>query len=144
MQQHAESYQTYTVTVRREDESHSRASAGPHSLMLGTRRGDQDAGFNAAQTLLAALGACLISNLTYFAALMRLDVPDIRVDVSGLRADDPPGLFEITYKVDVVSSAPEEKLQKLFDLAVKWGTVTNTLAEGVMPQGELLIRRPPS
>jgi len=137
-------FQQYDVTVTRQDEVHSVASAGEHRLLLGTRRGDLTAGFNAAQTLLAAQGACLISNLTHFAELMRLDVAEIRIDVRGLRADDPPGLFEITYQVNLISSEPEEKLQKLFDLAVKWGTVTNTLAEGVEPQGKLLAQRPMS
>lgn len=134
--------QAYTVSVQRRDDSHSLATAGEHHLLLGTRRGDQTAGFNAAQTLLAALGACLISNLNYFAELLRLEVEDVQVDLRGLRADKPPGLFQVDYTVNLVSREPEDKLQKLCDLAAKWGTVTNTLSEGVEPQGKCAIKRP--
>ncbi len=134
--------QTYTVTVRREDEAHSWATTGEHRLLLGTRRGDQTAGFNAAQTLLAALGACLISNITYFAELLRLEVNDVQIELRGLRADKPPGLFQIDYTVNLVSREPEDKLQKLCDLATKWGTVTNTLVEGVEPRGNIQFSRP--
>jgi len=144
MAEREKNIQTYDVTVTRQDAAHSVAYADGHSLLLNTRRGDRTAGFNAAQTLLAAQGACLISNLTHFAELMRLDVAAIRIDIRGLRADDPPGLFQVAFQVNLISNEPEEKLRKLFDLAVKWGTVTNTLAEGVEPQGELLIQRPTS
>jgi len=110
-------------------------------LLLGTRRGDPTAGFNAAQTVLAALGACLISNITYFAEVLRLDVTDLSVNLRGLRVDKPPGLFQIDYEVILASDEPEDKLQKLTDLAAKWGTVTNTLVEGIEPQGRLVINR---
>lgn len=135
--------QEYTVAVRREDEAHSWAMTGEHRLLLGTRRGDQTAGFNAAQTLLAALGACLISNISYFAELLRLEVEEVQIDLRGLRADKPPGLFQIDYIVNLVSREPEDKLQKLCDLAAKWGTVTNTLVEGVEPKGTIRISRSP-
>jgi len=134
-------FQTYSVTVTRRDDAHSLATAGEHQLLLGTRRGDPTAGFNAAQTVLAALGACLISNITYFAEVLRLDVADLRVTLRGLRVDKPPGLFQIDYEVILVSDEPEDKLQKLADLAAKWGTVTNTLVEGVEPQGRLVINK---
>ena len=133
--------QTYAVTVTRRDDSHSVASAGDHQLLLGTRRGDLTAGFNAAQTVLAALGACLISNINYFAEMLRLDVVDLSVNLRGLRGDKPPGLYQIDYEVILVSDEPEDKLQKLADMAAKWGTLTNTLTEGVEPQGKLVINR---
>lgn len=37
------------------------------------------------------------------------------------------------------SPEPPEKLAELHDLCVKWGTVTNTVINGLTPQGELVI-----
>ena len=61
------------------------------------------------------------------------------MDIRGLRADDPPGLFQIACTVKLVSNEPEDKLEKSRDLLAKWGTVTNTLTDGVKPRGKINI-----
>jgi hypothetical protein len=40
------------------------------------------------------------------------------------------------------SPEPTEKLQELADLCVKWGTVMNTLVNGLTPQGVLKVEQP--
>lgn len=126
---------TYRVTVERRDVAHARASSHGHTLPLGVRRGDPTAGFNAAETLLASLGACLITNVNTLAAKMRLQVDDVRVEVEGDRRDEPPGIVQIRYRLLLDSPEPPDKLEKLHDLAFKWGTVTNTLLDGVTIRG---------
>ncbi len=135
-------YQTYNVTIRREDEQHALAEAHGHSLQLGVHRGDPDAGFNAAETLLAALGACILTNVNTFAAKMRLQIDDVRIEFSSLRRNEPPGLVQIDYELILTSPEPQAKLQELHALSVKWGTVTNTLLDGVAPNGALRVERP--
>ncbi len=133
----ADPFRTYRVSIERQDEAHAQASSHGHTLMLGVRRGDPRAGFNAAETLLAALGVCLVTNVNALAAKMRLQVDGVRVEVEGDRRDEPPGLVQIRYRLLLDSPEPPDRLEKLHEVAFKWGTVTNTLLDGVAVQGEL-------
>lgn len=133
----ADTFRTYRVSVDRQDEAHARAWSHGHTLTLGVRRGDPTAGFNAAETLLASLGGCLITNVNALAAKMRLQVDGVRVEVEGDRRDEPPGLVQIRYRLFLDSPESPDKLEKLHEVAFKWGTVTNTLLDGVAVQGEV-------
>ncbi len=129
---------TYHVTLVREGEAYARAETHGHTMYLGVRRGDPSAGFNAAETLLAALGACLLTNINSLAQKMHILLREVRVDIEGVRRDKPPALIEVTYRLHIDSPAPAEKLQKLHELAIEWGTVYNTLLNGVPIHGELV------
>lgn len=75
----------YHVEVRRQEEAHALASSHGHTISLGVRRGASSAGFNAAETLLAALGACLMTNVNALAAKMHLQLNDVRIEIEGDR-----------------------------------------------------------
>jgi len=138
------SVQRYTVTINRHGDFQSEAEARGHTIILSTKKGEARFGFNAAETLMAALGACLMTNLTSFSEKMRLHVDDIQIVVDAVRFDDPPGIVELSYVLTVESHEPEDKLRQLHELSVKWGTVTNTLLHGVEPKGILQVKRPPT
>ena len=129
----------YHVNVTIQDDSHTLAEARGHKLTLNVRKGAGEAGFNAAETLLAALGACLLTNVNAIGGKMRLQIDNARMEFEALRRDEPPVLTEIRYKLILKSPEPPEKLAELHDLCVKWGTVTNTVINGLTPQGELVI-----
>ena len=129
----------YHVTATRVDESHARITARGHELALNIKKGARDAGFNAAETLLAALGACILTNVNAIGAKMRLQIDEARMEFEAARRDEPPALTEIRYKLFLQSPEPFEKLQELADLCFKWGTVTNTLVNGLTPQGSLVV-----
>ena len=130
---------TYRVQVERQDDVHALASAHGHSLTLGVSRSDPTAGFNAAETLLAALGACLIANVNALAAKMHLQVEGVRLEIEGDRRDEPPVLVQIRYRLLLDSPESQDKLERLHEMAAKWGTVTNTLLNGVPVCRELTI-----
>jgi uncharacterized OsmC-like protein len=130
---------SYQVTVERQDDAHALASSHGHTLTLGVRRGDPMAGFNAAETLLASLGVCLITNVNAMAEKMRLQVDEVRVEIEGDRRDEPPGIVQVRYRLVLSSPEPPGKLEKLHEVALRWGTVTNTLLDGTVVQGELVI-----
>lgn len=132
---------TYTVAVSRLDERHARAAARGHELTLNIKKGDGSAGFNAAETLLAALGACTLTNVNTIAAKMRLKLNDAQVTFTATRQDEPPVLTEIRYELVLDSPEPPEKLADLYRLSVKWGTVTSTLIQGIAPTGQLTIKQ---
>lgn len=133
---------TYHVTAEIQDESHARITARGHELTLNVKKGSGEAGFNAAETLLAALGACLLTNVNAISEKMRLKVDSARIEFDATRRDEPPALMEIRYQLILKSPEPSEKLQELADLCFKWGTVTNTLVNGLVPKGELIIESP--
>jgi putative redox protein len=139
VQPRADTLQPYAMTVRREDAARAVAETRGHQITLNIKKGDGAAGFNAAETLLAALGACLLTNVNSLAQKMRLQIDDARLEITGLRRNEPPGLIQIEYRLILASPEPAEKLAELHALCVKWGTVTNTLSDGLTPNGTLVI-----
>jgi len=129
----------YQVTVTREDNSHALAEARGHMQVLNVKKGSGEAGFTAAETLLAALGACLLTNVNAIGDKMHLKIDEARIEFEAERRDEPPALTRISYRLILKSPEPPEKLAELHELCVKWGTVTNTVINGLTPQGELVI-----
>jgi len=117
----------YQVTITRQNEAHTLAKTRGHKLNLNIKKGRGSAGFNAAETLLAALGACLMTNINAIGEKMRLQIDDVHIEFEAERRDEPPILTKITYRLVLESPDPQEKLQELYDLCFKWGTVTSTL-----------------
>jgi len=130
----------YRVTIERRSEHRARAAARDHDLMLNVKKGDGSAGFNAAETLLAALGTCIVTNVNAIAEKMHLQIDGTRVEIEATRRDEPPMLARIAYRLILDSAESEEKLKRLHELAVHWGTVTNTLIEGIVPEGDLVLQ----
>ncbi|MBN1453605.1 MAG: OsmC family protein [Anaerolineales bacterium] len=132
---------TYHVTATRTDEAYAQIQAREHELTLNIKKGTGEAGFNAAETLIAALSACLLTNVNAIGAKMRLKIHSARVEFYATRRDDPPALTEIRYQLILESPESSDKLQELADLSFKWGTVANTLVNGLTPQGTLVIEK---
>ncbi len=130
--------QHYAVTVARNDAASATAHVREHTFTVSIKRGGGEAGPNAAETLLSALGTCLLTNVQTLAEKMRIGLEDARVEVEGTRRNVPPGLVEIRYTLYLKSDAPPEKLRYLHEKAAAWGTVTNTLSRGVALKGTLV------
>ncbi len=131
----------YHVNVTIQDTSHALAEARGHQLTLNVKKGAGEAGFNAAETLLAALGACILTNVNALGAKMRLRIDTARIEFEADRRADPPALTTIRYRLILNSPEPREKLEELHALCLKWGTVTNTVINGLTPQGELVVEK---
>lgn len=131
--------QTYHVNVSRQDESRAIASSREHSLNLNIKQGGTDAGFNAVETLLAAFGTCILTNINTYIEKMHLAVNNVRIELNGVRQNDPPLLTEIRYRLVFDSPEPIDRLHTLHEISLRYGTVTNTLINGIQPQGEVII-----
>ena len=131
----------YHVTATIQDDSHALIETRGHQLTLNGKKGAGEAGFNAAETLLAALGACMLTNVNAIGEKMHLKVESARMEFDADRRDEPPALTEIRYKLILKSPEPLEKLQELADLCFKWGTVTNTVINGLVSQGTLVVEK---
>lgn len=132
----------YHVTASIQDDAHALVETRGHQLTLNVKKGAGEAGFNAAETLLAALGACMLTNVNAIGQKMRLQIDQARIEFDATRQNEPLALTEIRYRLILQSPEPAEKLQELADMCFKWGTVTNTLVNGLVPQGTLVIEKP--
>jgi len=132
----------FKVSVTAQDESHALAEARNHQFVLNIKKGNGEAGFSAAETLVAALGACILTNIQALGQKMRLQIDDVRIEFDAVRRDEPPAITEINYRLILTSPEMEEKLQELHELSLKWGTVTNTLINGITPHGQLILQKP--
>ena len=130
---------TYSVTVACQDNAHALAMARGHELILNIKKGAGEAGFNAAETLLTALGACILTNVNAIGTKMHLKIREARIEFEAERQAEPPILTSIRYNLVLDSPEPRKKLEELHALCVKWGTVTNTLINGLTPQGKLRV-----
>ncbi len=134
--------QAYLIQVKRIDENTVEAWRDPHQLILNAKKGDNRRGFNAVETLLAAHGTCILTNINDFSKKMRLNLDDATVELQALRTDTPPKVIAINYKLTITSAEPIEKLEELYALSIKWGTVSNTLADALKINGKLIIVLP--
>ena len=134
--------QTYFVTVQRLDDAHAEARVRTFRLATGARRSDPTVGPNSVETLLAALGTCLLTNVNTLMEQMHVSIQDAHVELRGERQDKPPLLTHIACRLVLVSAEPRSRLETLFELAQKWGTVSNTLARAVPLEMELVVQAP--
>jgi len=91
--------------------------------------------------VLAAFGACILSNVTKGAAEMGLQVADASIEFSALKRLAPLGYEDLQYTLTLQSPEPPEKLQALYEYATTDGTATKALLEGLKPQGALKIQK---
>ncbi len=131
----------YSVKVERVDNNNSIATRGNFEIVLGTKQGDSSVGFNAAETLLSAFGACLITNINSLSKKMRLKIEDVMIKIKGIRTDDPPMLKEINYEISISTNEERKHIEKLIALSLKYGTVTNTLLNGTHISGKLRLKK---
>lgn len=129
--------QHYSIqAARTADTKHLRARVREFELELGAHRGDPTAGFNPVETLLAAVAACLTTSLGMVAELSRIQLEAVEVSVEASRQDKPPVLTEIHYKLSLKSSADDQRLTRLVELAEKNSTVLSTLRQAITISGQ--------
>ncbi len=93
-----------------------------------------------AEYLLIAIGGCLTINWGRLIKKMRLDVEEMSITVKGWRNRREPRLQEITYRVRIMTDAPEKKILRIKELAEKYGTVFNTVGKEKIKGGVEIVR----
>ena len=85
----------------------------------------EDTGMMPTEMFLCSLASCFCMAIIYAAGKIRLEVKDMKVDVTGEK--DVQNFYFTKCIVEVKSSAPSEKLVKAVELAKKYCYVTNTI-----------------
>ncbi|POB12108.1 osmotically inducible protein C [Sulfobacillus sp. hq2] len=127
--------QDYTVDVARTSDGIADASVRSFHLTLGARRGALSLGFNPVETLLSALGSCLMTSLAMVSELSRVPITTMHMHLRGTRQDKPPVLVAVGYHLTVVTDLGRERVDRLIELAHKNSTVFQTLSGAVPISG---------
>lgn len=130
----------FHVTVMRTSQTTARAEAHGQALELAIKGGDPTSGFTPPETLLAALGSCILSNVTRKAAEMGMAVEGAEVVFDAARRSEPLGIDPLRYRVILTSEEPAAKLQELYRIATTDGAATNAILNGVTPEGGLVVQ----
>jgi len=123
--------QAYSVEVRRQDAQRAVAETRGFSLVLGARRADMEAGFNPVETLLAALGSCLLTGIQFVAESSKVPLEGARVVLEAHREDKPPRIVRIGFVMYLESPAPVERLERLYELTLKNSTLFQSLKAAI-------------
>jgi putative redox protein len=128
--------QEYVVQLRKgEGERTTTARVRDAELRLGATSGDPSAGFNPAETLLSAAGACITSSFGLVARNSGITVSRFDVVVRGVRQDSPPSLVSIDYQIELESPATDDKIDRVLKIAERNSTVLSTLKRAVEVHG---------
>ena len=80
------------VVVTRKDDFNAVADARDHNVILNVKKGGGEAGFIAAETLMAAVRACMLTNVNAIGNKMRLKIDEAHIEFDAERRDEPPAL----------------------------------------------------
>ncbi len=130
----------YNVLVKRIDRQQAVAETHGQQITLAIQGTDPNLGFTAPETVLAAFGACILSNVTKGAMEMNLQVEDASIEFNAVKRLEPLGYENLHFTLSLHSAEPSKKLQALYDRATTDGTATRALLEGLKPQGKLNVQ----
>ena len=117
------------------------ASAHNFSYKMSAEQGSVKSGINAAETLLSSLGICLLTNFNSLSQKMHLKFEKTYLEIDGIRQSEPPKIEKIEVCFYFTTNENDKKIQKLIDLCIRYGTVTNTLMESVKIKYKYNLRR---
>lgn len=114
--------------------------------------GGRDAAPQPTEFMLLSLGFCQMSITIYFAAIMRIELDDIAVEVTGHRDDRGirgvdgvrPGYHTFEIATTLFSDESEERLRELTWVAGERCPVSDNLANPTKLVRSLVVERPPA
>lgn len=128
---------TFHVRSERVDEHGSLAFCKQARIDLDTDMAGNQAAFNPAELLLAALSACMIKGIERVTPMLQFQLRGVEIVVDGVRQDTPPRLESIRYEIIVDTDEPDRRLELLHENVRKFGTVFNTIAPGTALSGSI-------
>lgn len=127
----------YQVIAERQDAHGSIAYCKDAEITLDTDVNNRDDAFNPAELLLAALSACIIKGIERVTPILKFELRDIKVYITGVRQDSPPKFESIEYEIFIDTDETDRRLALLHDNIRKFGTIYNTIAPGTDLKGEI-------
>ena len=115
-----------------------------HAILIDSEKdeGGEDLGPAATEVFLAALGACVMTNISRIGKKMRLGIKNVGMDITGIKEHNgnPSSFVSLDITVSIEAETDDrEKLQRLVELSEKNCTVSNTVKNAVAPKITLKI-----
>jgi len=128
----------YQVKATSENMGKAQALAHKTIIPFDTSNGRSKVLPNPAELLLSALAACILKNIERYSIKLHIPYEEARISVKGLRSDTPPMMQEITYKVELKTTADDRQIDLLHRNVIKFGTISNTLATACKLSGKII------
>jgi uncharacterized OsmC-like protein len=109
--------------------------------VLNATPDDDTDGPSPIESLMAALAGCLARNLRSVADEARVVLDRADIAIAATRSDDPPAITGLVVDLGIDSSAAAERVRHVVDLAIRYGTITRTLARACPLTINLTINR---
>lgn len=114
-----------------------------HIVKIDSSRDEGGGNLGPAPTelFLAALGGCIMINVSRIAKRMRIDLKNVRMKISGIKEqnDHPSSFTELHVNVSIDTDIRDHaRLEKLIRLAEENCTVSNTLRGAINPAVRLV------
>ena len=119
----------YLLDVRATTGERTRADGALSDGLLNATPDDTNDAPSPIEALLAALAGCLVRNLRSMADGRRLALERVDLHLAATRSDDPPAVTSLVADLDVTSDAEAEQVRRMVELAIRYGTITRTLAQ---------------
>ncbi len=116
----------------------SEAKMRDHIVTIDSSRdeGGDDLGPAPTELFLAALGGCIMINISRIAKKMRIDLKNVKMEISGVKEhnEHPSSFTELHVNIALdTNTSDHARLEKLVRLAEENCTVSNTLRNAVAP-----------
>jgi uncharacterized OsmC-like protein len=139
-----------TTSVRVADGVTCAIEDGPWRLVCDETVGDggQGLGPDPGVYVRAGLGACLAQGYVMWASYLGVPIDSVNVtveadyDARGMLGVDPaiaPGWGAVRYRVEIASSAPEQKVREVVEHADRLSSVRNIIAGAVPVAAEVVV-----
>ncbi|WP_224705094.1 OsmC family protein [Devosia aquimaris] len=120
----------YSLSAHRDDANGSTALVRDARLVLDTSLAGRLDAFNPVELLLASLAACMIKGVERSAPMLKFAFHGVSVRLTAERQDMQPRVSLITYELFIDTDESEHRLDLLHTNVRKYGTISNTLAQG--------------
>jgi uncharacterized OsmC-like protein len=131
----------YSIMARRVDAHGSVANTKAAEITLDTGVSGRADAFNPAELFLASIAACIIKGIERVTQLLAFNLRGVEVELRANRQESPPKLVSVEYEIIVDTDEEDRRLELLHSNVLKYGTISNTVAEATKLTGTLL-RKP--
>jgi uncharacterized OsmC-like protein len=129
----------YMLDVTATPGERTRADGALWDGVLNATPDDSTDGPSPIEALMAALAGCLIRNIASMAVSARVDIDRVDLHIAADRSEDPPLVTALVVDGEVASDAPFNRVQRVIERAIHYGTITRTLAQACPLRIELTI-----
>ena len=118
----------YLIEVAAVPGQRTRAAGVLWDGVLNSTPDDDIDGPSPIESLLAALAGCLARNLRSTADSAHIVLDRVELRVAATRSDDPPAVTSVVVDAEISSTSSSERVRRVVELALRYGTITRTLA----------------